>query len=311
MPRNLPTGSRWCRPRLRRTIQDRDAARLDALALASKLDGGAGGDPKVKIADYEATLDVLTGALQDVSVERDKMADEAAAADAQRQLLEHEARVNAEKNDRIFAQLEDAMSISLEPLDRVFRNAGMSPDKIIATVREGYSGQGGPLTPITLSTMGHADGVEQKANSILDKLDELNIYRIALQKAPLSMPLTNAFRYTSGFGVRWGRMHEGIDLAGAYGSPIHVTADGVVTYAGWMNGYGNLVEVQHEFGMSTRYGHMSKIDVKVGQRVSRGDQIGDMGSTGHSTGTHLHYEVRIDGKPVNPMSYLKAAKDVF
>jgi murein DD-endopeptidase MepM/ murein hydrolase activator NlpD len=84
-----------------------------------------------------------------------------------------------------------------------------------------------------------------------------------------------------------------------------------VTHAGWSSGYGNLVKIQHEFGIETRYAHQSKIRVKVGQRVSRGERIGDMGNTGRSTGTHLHYEVRIGGNPVNPMTYIKAARDVF
>ncbi len=84
-----------------------------------------------------------------------------------------------------------------------------------------------------------------------------------------------------------------------------------MTYAGWMSGYGRLVKIQHEFGIETRYAHQSKIRVKVGQRVSRGDRIGDMGTSGRSTGTHLHYEVRVGGKAVNPMTYIKAAKDVF
>ena len=310
--KELADGIEVVQSSLRRIIQDRDRARDEAAALAAKLDGSAtGGDPAVRIANYEATLDVLSGALREVSVDRDKIAGTADRAQAEADELVHQAKVVAAKNDAIFAQLEDAVTISLEPLDKVFRNAGMSPDKILDTVRQGYSGQGGPLTPISISTKGHADGDEARANGILEKLDELNVYRIAIQKAPLAMPLKSAFRYTSGFGVRWGRMHEGVDLAGAYGSPIYATADGVVTHAGWMNGYGNLVEIQHAFGFSTRYGHMSKITVTVGQKVSRGDRVGDMGSTGHSTGTHLHYEVRIAGTPVNPMTYLKAAQDVL
>jgi murein DD-endopeptidase MepM/ murein hydrolase activator NlpD len=123
--------------------------------------------------------------------------------------------------------------------------------------------------------------------------------------------LKTAFRYTSGFGIRWGRLHAGVDLAGDYGSPIYTTADGVVTHAGWESGYGNLVEVKHDFGLSTRYGHMSAVRVTVGQRVSRGDRIGDMGNTGHSTGTHVHYEIRVNGNPVNPMTFIKAGNNVF
>ncbi len=82
-------------------------------------------------------------------------------------------------------------------------------------------------------------------------------------------------------------------------------------HAGWESGYGNLVEIRHEFGLTTRYAHQSKVRVSVGDRVSRGDRIGDMGNTGNSTGTHLHYEVRVGGNPVNPMTFIKAGNNVF
>jgi murein DD-endopeptidase MepM/ murein hydrolase activator NlpD len=136
-------------------------------------------------------------------------------------------------------------------------------------------------------------------------------------KAPFGMPLTASYRLTSGFGSRHDpmgrgiRMHEGQDFAGDYGTAIFATADGVVTYAGWENGYGRLVKIQHDFGLETRYGHLAQIRVNVGQRVSRGDRIGDMGNSGRSTGTHLHYEIRIGERPVNPMTFIKAARDVF
>ena len=125
------------------------------------------------------------------------------------------------------------------------------------------------------------------------------------------MPVNDAVRFTSGYGMRWGRMHNGADFAAARGTPIFATADGIVTHAGWLSGYGYLVKIEHEFGIETRYAHLSRIRVKEGQRVSRGDRIGDMGNTGRSTGTHLHYEVRVDGKAINPMTYIKAARDVF
>jgi murein DD-endopeptidase MepM/ murein hydrolase activator NlpD len=100
-------------------------------------------------------------------------------------------------------------------------------------------------------------------------------------------------------------------MAGAYGAPILATADGVVIHAGWENGYGRLVKIRHEFGIETRYAHLSQIRVNVGDRVSRGDRIGDMGNSGRSTGTHLHYEIRIGGEAINPMTFIKAARDVF
>jgi murein DD-endopeptidase MepM/ murein hydrolase activator NlpD len=85
----------------------------------------------------------------------------------------------------------------------------------------------------------------------------------------------------------------------------------VVTHAGWQSGYGRLVKIQHQLGIETRYAHLSSIQVKAGQRVSRGDKIGGMGASGRVTGVHLHYEVRVGGRPVNPMIYIKAANDVF
>jgi murein DD-endopeptidase MepM/ murein hydrolase activator NlpD len=109
---------------------------------------------------------------------------------------------------------------------------------------------------------------------------------------------------TSPFGMRWGRMHEGIDIGVEYGTPIHAAAAGRVVYAGWMSGYGNLVAIDHGGGVSTAYGHQSSIAVSVGQTVAQGQTIGYVGCTGHCFGPHLHFEVRINGTPVDPLSYL-------
>jgi murein DD-endopeptidase MepM/ murein hydrolase activator NlpD len=109
---------------------------------------------------------------------------------------------------------------------------------------------------------------------------------------------------TSGFGVRWGRMHEGIDIGCAYGAPNRAAAAGTVIYAGWLGGYGNLVVIDHGNGLSTAYAHASSILVSVGQRVSQGETVSLVGSTGHSTGPHLHFEVRINGVAVDPLLYL-------
>ena len=100
------------------------------------------------------------------------------------------------------------------------------------------------------------------------------------------------------------RMHQGIDIPGPIGTPIYATADGVVRRAQWANGYGNLVEISHGNGLETRYGHLSKLIAQPNERVRRGQLIGLMGSTGRSTGSHLHYEVRIAGSAVNPMPYI-------
>jgi murein DD-endopeptidase MepM/ murein hydrolase activator NlpD len=108
----------------------------------------------------------------------------------------------------------------------------------------------------------------------------------------------------SPFGMRWGRMHTGIDIGVPYGTPIHAAASGRVVYAGWMDGYGNLVAIDHGRGLSTAYAHQSQIGVSLGQTVSQGQVIGYVGCTGHCFGPHLHFEVRINGTPVDPMGYL-------
>jgi murein DD-endopeptidase MepM/ murein hydrolase activator NlpD len=113
---------------------------------------------------------------------------------------------------------------------------------------------------------------------------------------------------TSGYGWRWGRMHQGIDIAADIGTPIHAAADGVIEFAGWNSGgYGNMVEIRHSDGSMTRYAHMNAIHVQVGQQVDQGEQLGEMGSTGYSTGPHLHFEVHLPNQgTVNPIAYLPA-----
>jgi murein DD-endopeptidase MepM/ murein hydrolase activator NlpD len=109
---------------------------------------------------------------------------------------------------------------------------------------------------------------------------------------------------TSPFGMRWGRMHEGIDIAVPYGTPIHAAASGTVIYAGWMSGYGNLTVIDHGRGLATAYAHQSAFAVGNGQTVAQGDTIGYVGCTGHCFGPHLHFEVRVNGQPVDPLGYL-------
>jgi len=115
---------------------------------------------------------------------------------------------------------------------------------------------------------------------------------------PVSGPVT------SPFGMRWGRMHTGIDIGVPYGTPIHAAASGQVIYAGWMDGYGNLVFIDHGRGISTGYAHQSSIAVSNGQTVTQGQVIGYVGCTGHCFGPHLHFEVRVNGTPVDPLGYL-------
>lgn len=141
------------------------------------------------------------------------------------------------------------------------------------------------------------------------KLDTPGISSIAI---PSVQPV-DKLNFTSNFGIRsdpflgTARMHAGVDIPGATGTPIYATADGIVAHADRKGAYGNLVELDHGKGIATRYGHLSKLLVTPGSRVTRGQVIGLMGSTGRSTGPHLHYEVRIDGHAVNPVPFLTTA----
>ena len=141
------------------------------------------------------------------------------------------------------------------------------------------------------------------------KLDTVEPTAISI---PATQPVAS-MAFTSNFGVRsdpfrgTAAMHAGVDIPGPMGTPIYATADGMVLRAERSGGYGNLVEVNHGKGIETRYGHLSRILVAPNTKVTRGQLIGLMGSTGRSTGSHLHYEVRVDGRAVNPLPYLQVA----
>ncbi|MDO5369913.1 DUF5930 domain-containing protein [Paracoccus sp. (in: a-proteobacteria)] len=270
-------------------------------------------DALPRAAEMSVALEALSSELSATAAEKTaaSLRAEAAVRTAEAMAVERDAMLK--RNEEIFAQLEEAVEMSVKPLDEMFEQVGVDSDRLLATVREGYEGTGGPLTPMGYSSRGNAAITESEARAteVMVSLGKVKDYKIAVSKLPLAMPVKSAFRFTSGFGPRWGRQHQGLDLAGPVGTPIFSTADGVVTFAGWQRGYGNLIKIQHELGTETRYGHLSKIRVKAGQKVSRNSLIGDMGNTGRSTGPHLHYEVRVDGKAVNPMSFIKAAQNVF
>ncbi|THD84206.1 M23 family peptidase [Aliigemmobacter aestuarii] len=318
--KELETGIDVIQNTLRRTIKERDEARaeVDRITLALSEQTGSTRTGEGRAREAMATLDIVTSALAETAEERDAMEANAEKAREDAKAIADEKRQLELKNDAIFARLEEAVTVSMEPLDNMFRAAGMSPDDLLNQVRRGYSGQGGPLLPFSASSMGgKLTPDEIRANAILKGLDHMNLYRLAAVKSPFANPVRGSYRFTSGFGYRRDpkgagtRMHSGLDFAGAYGTPIHATADGVVVEAGWGNGYGRMVKIRHDFGIETLYAHLSQIRVSEGQRVSRGDRIGDMGNSGRSTGTHLHYEVRIGGNPVNPMTFIRAASNVF
>ena len=168
-------------------------------------------------------------------------------------------------------------------------------------------GSGGPdLVQIEQA----ADSLESQLRQIKEVIDK---EQIKLASTPNGWPvrgyITDGFGYRANpFGGGGSEVHAGLDLATAAGTPIEATADGIVIFAAYHGGYGNIVVVDHGYGVTTRYGHMSRIDVGVGQHVTRGKQIGAVGSTGRSTAPHCHYEVRLHDRPVNPINYISMGR---
>jgi murein DD-endopeptidase MepM/ murein hydrolase activator NlpD len=170
-------------------------------------------------------------------------------------------------------------------------------------------GGGSPVDEVAPSDL---PALESRAGALAGALDSVAV-RLAervrwISSTPAIAPVRGIL--TSGFGYRsdpltHGRgVHQGVDIAAAPGQPVRASADGIVIEAGEVSGLGQAVYVAHGFGVTTRYGHMSRIEVRPGQRVKRGDVVGRVGNTGRSTGYHLHYEVRVDGDPVNPLAYI-------
>ena len=177
----------------------------------------------------------------------------------------------------------------------------------------------GSLLPINFSNSVSSapdDPFQARIFEVEARLREAQDYERAMRSLPLAIPVTSAYRETSGFGYRidpFGRgtkFHEGADLAAFTGAPIVATAPGKVTFAGIKGSYGRTVEIDHGSGFRTLYGHMNSINVKVGQEVAIGTRVGTMGSTGRSTGPHLHYEIYFRGKSYDPIKFLRAGKHV-
>jgi murein DD-endopeptidase MepM/ murein hydrolase activator NlpD len=203
---------------------------------------------------------------------------------------------------------EDGMESRARRMRGVFTDLGLDMAQLEAAVPR--AGVGGPFVAVKLAPdAGAFERQLYRINITRAQVDRLNR---ALALVPYRKPVVGEVEFTSGFGVRsdpfLGRpaMHTGLDFRAATGDPVRATANGKVVSSGWSGGYGRMIEIDHGNGLSTRYGHLSEIDVKVGDPVKIGQVIGAVGSTGRSTGPHLHYETRIDGEAVDPQKFLRA-----
>jgi murein DD-endopeptidase MepM/ murein hydrolase activator NlpD len=204
--------------------------------------------------------------------------------------------------------VEDGMESRVRRMRGVFSDLGLDmPQLESATPR---AGMGGPFVPVKLSA--NAGAFERQFYRINITRAQVERLNRTLALVPYRKPVIGEVEFTSGFGVRTdpflGRpaMHTGLDFRASTGDPVRATANGKVVSSGWSGGYGRMVEIDHGNGLSTRYGHLSEINVKVGDTIKIGQVIGAVGSTGRSTGPHLHYETRIDGEAVDPQKFLRA-----
>jgi murein DD-endopeptidase MepM/ murein hydrolase activator NlpD len=206
------------------------------------------------------------------------------------------------------SSVEDGMESRVRRMRGVFSDLGLDMAQLEAATPR--AGVGGPFVPVKLpSDAGAFERQLYRINITRAQVERLNR---TLALVPYRKPVVGEVEFTSGFGVRsdpfLGRpaMHTGLDFRAAMGDPVRATANGKVTSSGWAGGYGRMVEIDHGNGLSTRYGHLSQINVKVGDLIKIGQVIGEVGSTGRSTGPHLHYETRIDGDAVDPQKFLRA-----
>jgi murein DD-endopeptidase MepM/ murein hydrolase activator NlpD len=212
--------------------------------------------------------------------------------------------IEAEQVSRINTLAEDAYETA-DAISSALEDAGLKVDDA-----DGKSAMGGPLVPIDSPAL-----FDNKVRELDEAIDLLDRMKSRARLLPIANPSVG-HSISSSFGVRQDpllgmpAMHSGLDFRARAGSPARVTAPGTVVKAGWNGGYGRMVEVQHANGFSTRYAHLSKIVVKEGQKLVVGDIVGKVGSSGRSTGPHLHYEVRRNGDALNPLRFIKAGKKV-
>lgn len=214
-----------------------------------------------------------------------------------------------ERQRRFALLLTHAVERRADKAAAAIRSFGLNPDKL---ARSAARAQGGPFVP----WKGDKGALTGELEDLADAMSRMEFLERSLLTIPSGQP-TGSPMLTSSYGYRrdpfngHAAFHAGLDFPGRYGQPINAAADGKVSYVGQRQGYGNVVEVEHGNGIMTRYAHLSRFASRVGQKIARGDTIGRMGSTGRSTGTHLHFEVRLNGQAVNPRPFLEARKDVL
>jgi murein DD-endopeptidase MepM/ murein hydrolase activator NlpD len=224
-----------------------------------------------------------------------------------------------EKRQIAFATaLQERAQTEKDDILTLLSNLNVDPEIFLATAQDHgadaiAANVGGPF--VALSSL-EEDDTPEPFTALIEDWAELKDLRDQILSVPAIAPLDKYYvsskygKRRDPFSRRWAH-HSGVDLAAWYGTPIHATSDGKVTYAGYKAGYGRVVEIDHGNGFVTRYGHLRKVVVKKGQSVTMKTKLGETGSTGRSTGPHVHYEIWFNGKTVNPVPFIKASNDVL
>lgn len=243
-----------------------------------------------------------------LAVETDRLASDRTSLNAElAELGRRQAALNA-SHEATIAQLSERTQAGIDGLKRLISRTGIDAEKVLLAQSPGV---GGPFVPAAKRD----DAARANLVGLGSQIGRLQEMRKLLRALPVGAP-TEVYSLMSPFGIRrdpfTGQLaiHNGIDLSAASRAPVMATAPGLVTFAGWNGEFGNMVEIDHGYGLSTRYAHLSRIQVKVGQRIAARHVIGLIGTTGRSTGPHVHYEVLSDGKNLNPAKFLEAARYV-
>lgn len=270
--------------------------------------------------DLQKRQDLLDGLAENFGEEAKEAASE---TDGSKAAIKAEKISKAMPEFSALAKIEARQIIFAEKLTRIaemrakkaeqrIRDFGLNPSMLTGDNREA---QGGPFIPF-FGKKANPNIADPRFGRLAKAFDRMKRLEASLASIPTSMPAA-VMNMSSNYGYRrdpitgGGAMHNGIDFKGPHATPILSAAAGTVTHAGWQGGYGKTIEITHANGLITRYAHLSGFEVSLGQKVKRGVKIGRMGSTGRSTGTHLHFEVRLNGQAVNPMKFLEKNADVL
>lgn len=312
--------------------------RGDALQreLADATERGASSESRIsklnkKVAALQSELEQTDRHADEIALQARQLTAALSAAVEQRNRLQNEraglsGTIGDLKSQLVSLQESQANFVSdlaarardnVDVMEKTVEMTGLDVEKLLADVAAQTPGQGGPYIPAPADN--DDDGGQKLLASVATLGGEVERWerlQLILRSLPLTAPI-DSYYISSAYGARMDpfngerAVHEGIDMVGKLRSEVLATAPGTVIFAGWKGGYGRVVEIDHGLGITTRYAHLYSIDVKVGDLVNYRQMIGKLGSSGRSSGPHVHFEVRYAGKPLDPMGFLKAGRYVF